>query len=254
MVLALWLCSGLRWHVALRYNFDPEAGGVTALAEDQAKPARAAEPKEPFDVWWPKYLARVADSVRAAEQHLEVPPGTISSIPSELDFIATVKTYAVIEPILNERIAAHRRGILGFELADTAYRTFLTRMNIGGNTGKLALANALGLLTPWEIDFIDAVARIRNRYAHNVKNMHKSLTDILTEGQVKKGNIVAHITGMQIKLPLPLGLGNQHLKEFMYFQLADYLANALQTLRPPPLPKELGALLGVGTVSNASMS
>jgi hypothetical protein len=37
---------------------------------------------------------------------LEVPAGTISSIPNDPDFIATVKMYAVVEPILNELIAS----------------------------------------------------------------------------------------------------------------------------------------------------
>ena len=163
----------------------------------------------------------------------------------------------MIEPILNDLIvAAHPpRTILGLGSSNEDYRTFVTSLNIGGSTGKLKLAEALGLLSQWQIDFMREVARIRNRYAHNVRNMHKSLTDILTEEQVHHGNIVAHITGMQITLPLPLGLGNQHLKEFMYFLLlADFLANALLTSRPPPLPKELGALLGVGNVSNSSPS
>jgi hypothetical protein len=35
-----------------------------------------------------------------------MPAGTISSIPNDPDFIATVKTYAVVEPILNELIAS----------------------------------------------------------------------------------------------------------------------------------------------------
>jgi hypothetical protein len=53
------------------------------------------------------YLARVSDSVVAAEQYLGVPTGTISSIVDDPDFIAIVKTYAVIEPILNDLIGTH---------------------------------------------------------------------------------------------------------------------------------------------------
>src|SRR5262245_60839288 len=73
--------------------------------EGDPKEREAIPTKEPFEVWWPKYLARVKESAESAERHLEVPAGTISSIPNEPDFIATVKTYAVIEPILNELIA-----------------------------------------------------------------------------------------------------------------------------------------------------
>jgi hypothetical protein len=70
------------------------------------KPKQAIPVDEPFDVWWPKYLARVNESVTAAEKYLEDPTGTISSIQADPDFIATVKTYAVIEPMLNDLISA----------------------------------------------------------------------------------------------------------------------------------------------------
>ena len=117
------------------------------MAADQAKPTQAVDttvdPKEPFEVLWPKYLARVVESVRDAEQHLTVPAGAISSIPSDPDFIATVKTYAVIEPILNDLIVAAYppRPLLGFlGSSNEDYRTFVTSLNIGGRNGKLELA------------------------------------------------------------------------------------------------------------------
>jgi hypothetical protein len=44
-----------------------------------------------------EFIARINQSVTEAEQHLEVPPSTISSIPYDPDFIATVKAYAVVE-------------------------------------------------------------------------------------------------------------------------------------------------------------
>ena len=65
-----------------------------------------ARSSEEAEVWWRNYQAEVHKSVLAAEQHLEVPAGTISSIPNDPDFIATVKMYAVVEPILNELIAS----------------------------------------------------------------------------------------------------------------------------------------------------
>jgi hypothetical protein len=220
------------------------------LANDPEEPAKALPTDEPFEVWWPKYLARVKESVEAAEQHLEVPAGTISSIPGEPDFIATVKTYAVIEPVLNDLIAARppQPNYLAFGLgfgapaiADAKFRAFVTSLKMSGPTGKLRLAEGLGLLTQGQIKFIDGAARVRNRYAHNVKNMHRSLTEMLTEEQTNNAKIVANVTGMQIRLPSPI-FENDFLKAFMYHRLADYLADALHTLRPPPLPA--GGLLG----------
>jgi hypothetical protein len=76
---------------------------ATNLANDLAAETAQATPSKELDVWWPE----VKKSVDSAEQHLGVPAGTISSIPDDPDFIATVKTYAVIEPILNDLIAAY---------------------------------------------------------------------------------------------------------------------------------------------------
>jgi hypothetical protein len=213
----------------------------------------ANDPKEReafIEAWWPKYQAQIRESAEDAEQHLEVPAGTITSIPREPDFIATVKTYAVIEPILNDLIA--KPPPLPFDLSpwlsaeqgvNENFRDFVAALNISGRTGKLRLAKGLGLLRDHHIEFIEAVTRVRNRYVHNVKKMHKSLTEILTEEQASKARIVEHLTGIHATLPDPT-FDNDLLKGFMYHRLAHYLADALQTLRPPPLP-EGGILSGL---------
>jgi len=210
----------------------------------------AVQLNEDAEVWWRNYEAEVHKSIVAAEQHLEVPAGTISSIPNDPDFIATVKMYAVVEPILNELIASRPpRGTLPWlppsQSESENFRTFVTALNMEGRTGKLKLAEGMGLLTEARIDFIRGVARVRNRYAHNVKNMHRSLTDILTEEQRNSGRIVEHLTGIKFPLSQSLDpkLRNDLLKRFMYYRLADYLSNALHTLRPPPIPE--GGLLGM---------
>jgi hypothetical protein len=215
-----------------------------------------ADDKNEHEVLWNNYLARLNESVVAAEQHLGVPTGTISSIPNDPDFIATVKMYAVIEPFLNDLIASwqsqtpHFVGGLGgipspsFDLGQTArenFRAFVTALNIGGRTGKLKLAKGLGLIAQDRVDFIDAVTQVRNRYGHNVKNMHRSLTDVVTELQRGNGQIVAHLTGINLAGGPP---SSQVLKSFMYYQLADYLSDALHTLRPPPLPQSMGGIFG----------
>jgi len=208
---------------------------------------------EPFDVWWPKYLQGVNESAAAAERHLNIPAGTISSIPSDPDFIATVKAYAVVEPLLNDLIATWPPQKLGLE-RNEYFRTFVTALNVRGNTGKLELAGGLGLLAKSQIRFIKALAQIRHRYAHNVKNMHRSLTEILMEEQKNNQRILGHLTGLRnFTLPLDLDVSldydtNRLAKSFMYYRLTDFLATVLDTLRPPP-PRPgglLGALLTEG--------
>ena len=117
----------------------------------------------------------------------------------------------------------------------------MTTLNIGGRTGKLKLAKGLNLIAQDRVDFIDAVTRVRNRYAHNVKNMHRSLADIVTEEQRNNGRIVEHLTGINLAEGPP---SNVLLKSLMYYRLADYLSEALHTLRPPPLPQSMGGILG----------
>jgi hypothetical protein len=199
--------------------------------------------KESFEVWWPKYLAKVDESVGKAEEYLQIPSGAISSIQHDPDYIATVKTYAVIEPILNDLIAARPPTMTLAALGKhpkESFQAFVAGLNIGGRVGKVALAKSLGLLTDDQVRFIEGVATLRNRYAHNVKNMHRSLVDILTEAQRGNANIVKEVTGVAIKLPSPDI--ERLFKMFMYHRLADYLSNALHTLRPPPLP--MGSLFG----------
>jgi len=214
------------------------------LANDPNGPAQL-NPSEEAEVWWRNYEAEVDKSIVAAEQHLEVPAGTISSIPYDPDFIATVKVYAVVEPILNDLITSCPPWLRPPQSESEYFRTFVTALYMEGRAGKLKLAEGMMLLTESQIAFIRAVAQVRNRYAHNVKNMHRSLTDILTEEQRNSGRIVEHLTG--IKFPLSPSLDpkllNDLLKRFMYYRLADYLSNALHTLRPPPIPE--GGLLGM---------
>ena len=184
------------------------------------------------------YLARVRNSVEQAESHLEVPFGTIWSIPNEPDFIAVVKTHAVIEPILTDVIVEAAK-----QSSNENYRDFVATLNMSGGPGKLRLAKVFGVLDDDTFKFIAAVAEVRNRYAHNVKNMHRSLTEIVTEEQQTNGRIVEHLTG--VKLPPSPAPTSELLKLLMYYQLANYLAGAFQTLRPPPPPKGgKGGILG----------
>lgn len=135
--------------------------------DDPAKPEKPI--KEPFDVWWPKYIDGVNESVKAAEQYLGVPTGTISSIQTEPDFIAVVKAYAVIEPMLNDLIVAERprrtpifgglaAALACTEPADEGFQSFVAGLNIGGRVGKVALAKGLGLLRQDQVRFIEGMA------------------------------------------------------------------------------------------------
>jgi hypothetical protein len=224
---------------------------------DNDQTAQSPPPKEPFDVWWQKYLADIEKSVDAAEQHLQV-AGAISSIKCDPDFVATLKTLAVIETMLNELIAGHppqrpyQGGALGgppqmlMSLgpgANEHFRTFVVDLPLKGRTGKLGLAKGLGLLTPQQADFVEGVASVRNRYAHNAQNMQRSFKDMLTEGHQHDEKIIERVTGLQKVTTEQLKyLENADLRMLMYRGLANYLADALNTLHPPKVPGLLDLL------------
>jgi hypothetical protein len=200
---------------------------------------------QPFEVWWSQYKEGVRKSVVDTEQHLGVPAGTISSIQTEPDFVAMVKTYAVIEPILNQTITKRLPRAAQGAAQEESCQAFVSAQRMGrGPNSKLRLAKGLGLLTTTQIHFIEAVTDIRNRYAHDVGNMPRPLKEIVIKEQKNHGNILVHLTGIKVTLA---EVHNDNIKLFMYFRLADYLSDALHTLRPPPAPPE-GGLLGLGSV------
>jgi hypothetical protein len=60
--------------------------------------------------------------------------------------------------------------------------------------------------------------------------------------------IVAQLTGLQAELPIDFDHVNLVLKFLMYHRLVDFLASALNTIRPPP--PEPGGLLGALLATN----
>jgi hypothetical protein len=114
------------------------------------------------------------------------------------------------------------QSVEGTQIEALGFDAFVAGLNIGCRVGKVALAKSLGLLRQDQIRFIEGMARVRNRYAHNVRNMHRSFVDILTEEQENNAKIVGHITGlMDTKLPAPKIA--PYLEMFMYHRLADFL-------------------------------
>jgi hypothetical protein len=155
-----------------------------------------------------------------------------------------VKTCAVPEPILNAVISDFPRPTSGLGPSSEQkeyFRTFVTALSL---TARINLAKGLGLITPHQALFADGLSQVRNRYAPNVKNMHGSLPEILAEVQPKHGTILNNLTGLpdDTSFPLDHPASAQVVKIIMYHCLAEYLADAVQTPRPPPPPE--GGILG----------
>src|SRR5215204_2943494 len=74
--------------------------------DDQARDPAEVEREIQRNADWADYLRRIDDEVRVAEEHLSVPPGAISGIQNEPEYLFIVKVFAALEPIINELLAA----------------------------------------------------------------------------------------------------------------------------------------------------
>ena len=72
--------------------------------DDQARDPAEVEREIQRNADWADYLRRIDDELRVAEEHLSVPPGAISGIQNEPEYLFIVKVFAALEPIINEPV------------------------------------------------------------------------------------------------------------------------------------------------------
>jgi hypothetical protein len=186
-------------------------------------------------------LEKVHAHVRSAETYLEVPSGSIRSILTDSDFVAVIKSYAVVEPILNDMLFGHVFQ-QSTDSSDDSLKAFVTALPNTGRTGKLTLLKRLGHLSIEYCNFIEALTRIRNRYAHNAKNMHRTLTDICKEESKNDAKLLSNLT---ILVKPNYDVPPELIRLLMYFKLGSFLGEALLHL-PSPVPL---TSLSAGTAS-----
>src|SRR5215204_3614084 len=128
--------------------------------DDQARDPAEVEREIQRNADWADYLRRIDDELRVAEEHLSVPPGAISGIQKEPEYLFIVKVFAALEPIVNELLATRLafgkkvniQTLLGEVSAPEAATPeklleIIAPMPLSGRPGKLELCAALGYLT-----------------------------------------------------------------------------------------------------------
>jgi len=228
--------------------------------DDQARDPAEVEREIQRNADWADYLRRIDDELRVAEEHLSVPPGAISGIQNEPEYLFIVKVFAALEPIINELLAArltfarkiNMQALLG-ELSGEAATPeklpeIVAPMPLGGRPGKLELCAALGCLTRRQQRYVSAVARVRNRYAHNIRNMHLSIHEIvrkLARDEPSRVQLYTDLIGSETKAQAELVFALLG-KQMIYVNMANFLADALQIIKPPPYTGHLAGLFGLG--------
>ncbi|NEJ31244.1 hypothetical protein GR205_25045 [Rhizobium leguminosarum] len=202
-------------------------------------PATATEPESPEseDAFFGKFVTDIQDGLEAGEKRLDIPPGTLSDLYSEPDYIMVIKIIAAIEPTVNDLIAAGmaKGGGLGGVPNKIMFAPVIDfavdRLLLSGRAGKLELAKRLDMLGDDDIAFAETIAAIRNRYAHNIKNASRNLIDLILEAEKNNAQLSKKLFyGMRIKLQ---NLPNGFAKVLLAWSFSRFLESAERRLHVP---------------------
>jgi hypothetical protein len=106
------------------------------------------------------------DEVTELERELGLPHNWYSSLlkrSGESDWSFVIKLHALFEAATAHAIHA--------SLNRPELKEFVERLNMRGMTSKTALGQALGVLTPAHVRFLNELSRIRNDCIHDVRNV-----------------------------------------------------------------------------------
>jgi len=106
----------------------------------------------------------LSETIGSLERQLSLPPGFLLDLRKEDDWSFIIKAHAFLEAVLSHVLAEasgkrELEGVLSrLEMSDTA-------------KGKLAFAQALGVLEEDERRFIKRLSELRNMLVHNISNV-----------------------------------------------------------------------------------
>lgn len=188
---------------------------------DEGAPAREFE----------TFVKTIYERLQVSELRLQLPAGTLAHLHAEPDNSFVIKIIAAVEVIVNELIVhAMTRptgglgGNTGKEVFGSAADFITERLQLDGRAGKLEYGRRLNVLTAKDIKYIQAVARIRNRYAHNIRNAGRSLIELTDEEHANNKNIFSDLTyGM---VSSKSDLANGLLKIFVTWAFSTFLHSA----------------------------
>jgi hypothetical protein len=127
--------------------------------------------------------------------------------------------------------------------------------NTRDRTRKVKLAKNMGLLTDRQSEFVLAIYQARDFYAHNVKNLHLSIFEIIAKAKTKQPNMIFHLAALEVSPENEAYLRSTgNLKTFIYWNFAGFLSDALHVLQPPPFFGSKGIFAGVLSGKAAGLS
>ncbi|MDR7146177.1 hypothetical protein [Rhizobium sp. BE258] len=185
-----------------------------------------------------EFVADISKKLAVAEKRLDLPAGTLAEFYREPDYIFVIKIIAAAEPIVNELIEAgmsRSSGGLGGRSNKEMFApiaAFATdKLPLSGRASKIELAQRLEMINDDDIDFLETIAVIRNRYAHNIRNASRPLVDLLKEASSHNAKISRKLLyGMDVTFS---ELPNGFCKVLIGWGFSVFLEHAEERLHVP---------------------
>jgi hypothetical protein len=205
----------------------------------------AAPPRDLQD-----FQEEIDQMIAQAEAHLGVAHGTIADVAEDSDYLAILKIHATIEPLINELLKENITRVLkhpkvSFPGAD-ALAEFVLARNLDE---KRTLAVKSELIDARRSEFIRNVANVRNRYAHNIKNISLSIPKVARKISPKDNGAAILRSLSNLKQPP----SDFSLRIFLYWNFAFLLSEVIKGIKPPAW-KGGGGILSTGEVGEISQT
>ena len=192
-----------------------------------------------------EFIEAVSKTFAAAEEHMQLPTGTLVDIHKDIGFIAVMKMSSTIEPLINEALEKEIRRFRKMKVEDEGENELADFVvGNGDRKRKATLAHDMGLITEECHKFIQAIYEIRNHYAHNVKNIHLSMFEVTEKLAVKNNKIWLNLAGMERANKYKDLVLAMMRNSPIYYRFAGFLSDALHVVKPSPYKGLLGLYAG----------
>lgn len=192
-------------------------------------------------------------NLAAAESRMGLPPETLMGLMEDPDHLFVIKIIASIEPALNDLIEHElfRPNGLGGQKNSDRFRRLAdfaaSKLPLNGRASKLEFADCFGILSDQHKDFISAIAGIRNRYAHNIRNLPRSLLEVFKELEPRDRKLFRKLVGFDAKHDT---IASDALKLLTLNQFSQFMLFVNKEIEVKPAG--LFALLGDHLTNSAS--
>lgn len=125
-----------------------------------------------------KYFAETSSGYIKVSEMLGLPEDVLANM-EDTDFLLLLKSHATLEPLVREAVISHFSSWFSSSEEHAPGRAAIVKI-IGDLDfdRRRKLAVDMSLINQTESEFIDAISKVRNRYAHHIVNASLSIEAI----------------------------------------------------------------------------